>query len=120
MRINWKSLKSRIPPRVRLGKTIYEVVWVSDFKNPEVMGETRFNPPQIAIKNNLTDKNTVTTYIHEITHGVSEEEKLGLTENQVLGLENSLSYILKPDNIFTDKRKRNAKTKQKKHSRRIR
>ena len=53
MRINWKTLRNKIPPRIRIGKTIYEIVWVSEFKDPTQVGETRFGPFQIAIKTGL-------------------------------------------------------------------
>jgi hypothetical protein len=103
MRISWKQRRAEIPHRVQLGKRIYEIVWVADFADGKTLGETRFNPPQIALKTGESDKETVKTYLHEIMHGISHEEEANLTENQVLALECSLPYVLKLGNIFNSK-----------------
>lgn len=102
-RVNWKLLRQRIPARIQIAKRTYEIVWVDGFKDPSVLGETRFEPYQIALKTNENDKETVKTYLHEVAHAVSEEEQIGLTESQVQKLEKSLTYLLKPNNTFLEK-----------------
>lgn len=103
-RIKWKQLRNQIPSRVEIGSRWFEIIWIDEFKDGKTLGETRFDPPQIVLKTNETDKETVKTYLHEITHAVSDEEEVGLTENQVIGIERSLTYLLKPNNVFTEKK----------------
>jgi hypothetical protein len=64
------------------------------------VGETRFDRKQIAIKDKLSPKNTVITYLHEVAHGLSAEHDMQLTENQILALEKGLYYLLKDGNLF--------------------
>jgi hypothetical protein len=98
---NWKKLVKRIPNKVQLSrKGEYEIVWVESFKEDDVVGETRFDRKQIAIKDKMSAKNTVITYLHEVTHGLSAEHDIQLTENQVLAIEKGLYYLLKDGNIF--------------------
>ena len=98
---NWKKLVKRIPNKVQLSrKGEYEIVWVESFKEDDVVGETRFDRKQIAIKDKMSAKNTVITYLHEVTHGLSAEHNIQLTENQVLAIEKGLYYLLKDGNIF--------------------
>lgn len=102
-RINWADLRTKIPHFVQIGKTRYEIVWIESFKDPNVVGETRFAEKQIALKTGQSDKDTVKTYLHEVTHAVSHEESVNLTENQVIRIEKSLIYLLKPNNVFLEK-----------------
>lgn len=99
--VNWKNLVKKIPNKVQLSKRgEYEIVWVDSFKQPDVVGETRFDRKQIAIKDKLSPKNTVITYLHEVAHGLSAEHDMQLTENQILALEKGLYYLLKDGNLF--------------------
>lgn len=99
--VNWKSLMKKIPNKVQLSKRgEYEIVWVDSFKQDDVVGETRFDRKQIAIKKKMSPKNTVITYLHEVAHGVSAEHEIQLTENQILALEKGLYYLLKDGNLF--------------------
>lgn len=104
----WSDYRSRIPFKVHAGRGLYyEIVFVDGFDNPDILGETRYDKKQIALKTGLTDKQTVELYLHEITHLLSYSCDAGLTENQVLAFEKTYHYILKEDNIF--KRKTNGK-----------
>ena len=98
--INWTKLKRRIPSKVLIGNTIYEVLFIDEFKSPSILGETRLEDKQIVLKNGQTPKELVKTYIHECLHAVSEEFDVNLTEQQVLKLEEALSCILKDGNVF--------------------
>ena len=99
--VNWKSLMKKIPNKVQLSKRgEYEIVWVDSFKQDDVVGETRFDRKQIAIKKKMSPKNTVITYLHEVAHGLSAEHEVQLTENQILALEKGLYYLLKDGNLF--------------------
>ena len=101
MKVNWTTLRRRIPNRVQLKpKVFYEIVWVSkDDKAPNV-GETRPDNRQIVLELGHSDRETVHTYLHELAHAVSCEYELGLTESQVLTMEKSIYYLLKPENLF--------------------
>ena len=99
--VNWKKLMKKIPNKVQLSKKgEYEIVWVDSFKQDDVVGETRFDRKQIAIKDKMSPKNTVITYLHEVAHGLSAEHEIQLTENQILALEKGLYYLLKDGNLF--------------------
>lgn len=99
--VNWKKLAKKIPNKVQLSKKgEYEIVWVDSFKQDDVVGETRFDRKQIAIKDKMSPKNTVITYLHEVAHGLSAEHEIQLTENQILSLEKGLYYLLKDGNLF--------------------
>lgn len=65
-----------------------------------LVGETRFDTRQILIELGHSAKQTVITYIHELTHAFSGEYDLGLTETQVLKIENTIYYLLKHNNLF--------------------
>jgi uncharacterized protein YpuA (DUF1002 family) len=73
---------------------------VDSFVDESVLGETRFDPKQIVIKDGQAPKDKVHTYIHELLHAISEEYEVNLTENQVRALERALYYVLKSDNVF--------------------
>lgn len=98
--INWTKLKRRIPSKVLIGNTIYEVLFIDEFKSPSTLGETRLEDKQIILKNGQTPKELVKTYLHECLHAVSEEFEVGLTEQQILKMEEALSCILKDGNVF--------------------
>lgn len=104
---NWNDLAKRIPPRIRIGgRTYFEVCWVDDFADGQTLGETRFDPKQIVIKKNQSPKQTVLTYLHEVTHAASDHYGLGLTENQVLGIEASFMVLLLNGNLFILKKRK--------------
>lgn len=98
--INWNHLKKRIPSRVIIGNNSYEILFIDEFNNPSTLGETRLEDKQIVLKNGQTSKELVKTYLHECLHAISEEYDVGLTEQQILKLEDSLTFILKDGNIF--------------------
>jgi hypothetical protein len=101
--VNWKKLVKKIPNKVQLSKKgEYEIVWVDSFKEKDVVGETRFDRKQIAIKNKMSAKTTIITYLHEVAHGLSAEHEIQLTENQILSLEKGLYYLLKDGNLFKE------------------
>ena len=74
--------------RIKIGRHFWEIVTVKEL--PENDGETRFNsgalvPRQIALCE--TDEEMRYTLFHELIHAASFDERLGLNEKQVLGLE---------------------------------
>lgn len=100
-RVNWKKLVKCIPFSVQVHHNeFWEVVWVDDFPDGETIGECRYDQKQIAIKKNMSNKLSVITYLHECGHLFSDKTMANLTEAQILALENSFYYILKPNNIF--------------------
>lgn len=93
--IKYKSLAKNIPHRIKIGTTEYEVLYVDDFKDGATAGETRWDPPQIIIKNGMSAKETVHTAFHEFIHAVSAEYDVNLTESQVEALEQSFTVMKK-------------------------
>ena len=94
--MNWKRIRNNIPSHIQVSKKdTYEIVWVNDFKDEKVLGETRYDSNQIAIKLGLSDKETVLTLYHELYHAISGSYGINLTETQVILLEKSLHYFLK-------------------------
>lgn len=104
---NWDDLSKRIPHRIRVGgRTYFEIVWVDSFPNPQIVGETRFDPKQIALKTGQSQKEATLTYLHEILHAVSDHYDIGLTETQVQALEKALPVLLSDGNLFTPKKRK--------------
>lgn len=105
-RINWRKRVSQIPSKVQIApKIFYDVVWqkeITDTKGNHLYGLTDLTNRVITIKMDMTPRLTVETYIHEITHAVSEEFNLGLTENQVLKIEHAIPFLLKGNNLFKE------------------
>jgi hypothetical protein len=93
--IKYKSLKQNIPHRVKANGVEYEVLYVDDFKDGATLGETRFHPPQLVIKNNIGAKETVLTAYHEWLHILSEEYDINLTETQVTKMEKTFGDMKK-------------------------
>lgn len=71
------------------------MVYIDEFKDGETLGECRFNPNQIVIKNGQSDTETFKTFLHEVLHAVSIENKVGLTEKQTRALEDGLYRLLR-------------------------
>lgn len=99
--MNWKKKSKNIPARVQIApKVAYEIVWQKDLQDTKgnvIYGLTDLNTKTITIRMDMKPKLTVETYIHECFHAFSEEFNLGLTENQVLGMENMIPYL---DGLF--------------------
>ena len=89
MRINYKKFVRHIPTQIRVRSRVrYEVLFSDNIKNDgDVLGETRFEPKQIVLKNNQGNKELIHTLWHEFLHAVSEEYRVELTESQVRALE---------------------------------
>ena len=103
--VDWKKLKRHIPHRVQMNKnTYFEVLWVESFKDTNILGEMRLDHKQIVIKKGMSPKLTVTVFLHECCHAVSDLNNIKLTENQIQALESSFYYLLKPGNVFSDKK----------------
>lgn len=98
----WFDWFSRIPQTVQVSrKGKYEVLWTDLIREDHrTMGETRFSPNQIVLRNGQTYKEGVSTYLHELIHAVSNEYDVGLTETQVMKLEKAVYYMLKQGNVF--------------------
>lgn len=105
-RINWKKLVTLIPSKVQIApKVYYDVVWQKEIINStghHLYGVTDLTNKIITIKMGMPAKLTMETYFHECIHALSEEYKLGLTENQVLAMEHALPYVLKTDNLLKE------------------
>lgn len=101
--IKWERLLKQIPSSVQVAsKDTFEIVWTSEFPDPKVVGEMRLHAKQIVILVELTPKEAVHTYIHELIHAVSDTYGAGLTEAQVGILEKALYFVLKPNNVFKE------------------
>ena len=112
--MKWKSWFRRIPPSIKIGKSVYEVIWVDQFfRDSKQMGETRFDSQkQIVINSNQSMKESVLTYWHEVCHAISHEFGVDLTEKQVVSLEKSLPFILSTDKLFVESRSDNTRKRK--------
>jgi hypothetical protein len=86
-----------IPAWARItAKRSYQVMFTDEFLNDhQQLGECRFDPPQIVIKNGQSEREKFGTYAHEAIHAASEEYDIGLTETQVRKLEKALVNYLR-------------------------
>ena len=85
----------RIPARIKIkNKVIYEVVWVESFKDPDVLGECRFEARQIALKKGQSERETLKTVTHEILHAIEYERGIKLSHKSIYQLEDAIYYIL--------------------------
>lgn len=105
-RVNWKKKVTQIPSKVQIApKLFYDIVWQKELVNAsghKLCGLTDFTNKLITIQMDMPAKLTIETYLHEVTHAMSEEYELGLTENQVLKIEHALPYVLKKNNLFKE------------------
>lgn len=98
-----KKLLSLIPNHVRITKNVtYEVVWCDEFfKDGDQMGECWYEGKQIKINKNQSATEAFKTFIHEVFHAASFENKsLKLTETQVRALEDAMFRILKLNGLL--------------------
>ncbi len=105
MLIDWENLRKNIPTKVHLRRGVhYEIVWIDHDPSRNCVGETRYATRQIILELGHSAKETVHTYLHELAHAVSGEYEIGLTESQVIKVEQSFYYLLKENNIFKESR----------------
>lgn len=97
MKIDWKQLRANIPSKIKTKyKTSFDVLWqdnLVDSSGKYLYGITKFNPNQIIINTQQSDKEAVLTLFHEVIHAMDDSYEVGLTENNVMKLEKSFLYI---------------------------
>jgi Zn-dependent peptidase ImmA (M78 family) len=110
--INWKKYYKNIPSQIKIGKSVYQVLWINDFPGDiDQLGETRFqNTKQIIINTNQPIKEAVHTFFHEMLHALSFEYNADLTERQVRNLEKGLKDLI---NVSVNINGKSKKTKKK-------
>jgi hypothetical protein len=68
MKQNWQKAKKNIPTKVRTGiRKFFAILWadsLSDTKETKLYGLTQFDPRQIIISNDQSDKESVYTAWH--------------------------------------------------------
>lgn len=77
-------------------KDKFEVLWsdnLLDAGGVKLYGMTRFEPNQILLDKEQSDKDAVFTAWHEFLHGLDHSHEIKLTENQVVKLEKCFIYI---------------------------
>ena len=96
-----KKLLTYIRPKIRLHRDLsYEVVYVDEFSDPKVVGESRPSTFQIVLKNGQSNTELFKTYLHECLHAISDEHDIGLTEKQVGKLEEAIYRFLRLNNYL--------------------
>jgi hypothetical protein len=100
MKIDWKSLHSRIPKTFKIGRKTIKINWVESFPDKKQVGETDWNNLTIYLKTGETYKESVHTYFHECLHMFSDEFQIKLSEKQVQGLEKTLTFWITKGNII--------------------
>jgi Zn-dependent peptidase ImmA (M78 family) len=84
------------PSHIKIkNKCVYEIVHIDTFKDPEVLGECRFQERQIVIKKGQSERQELQTLIHEILHAVCEERGIGVAHKDIYKLEHALEYLLR-------------------------
>ena len=90
-----------LPSHIRVtSKVTYEVLFTDTFKDESVVGEMRKDARQIVIKNGQSNKELISTYIHEVLHVLSDENDVKLTESQVGKLELAIYRFLRLNGIL--------------------
>lgn len=85
----------KFPFRIRYEpRKAYGVNFVSGFINPKDVGSCDPNAKEIKIKLGMSDRETVSTLTHEVFHLQNFERELGLTEDQILGMELGFIKVL--------------------------
>lgn len=99
---NYKKLAASIPRTVQIGsKEIVTVGFASPVSTDEHLDGCWWPEENLIwIDQHIGDKDKVITYLHELLHAISDTHDVRLTEKQILALEKSLHYVLKPGNIF--------------------
>lgn len=97
MKQDWKKSKNNIPTKFRTGVRKYFIVlWadnLKDTKENKLYGLTQFEPKQIVISKDQSDKEAVFTAWHEFLHGIDHDHEIGLTESQVVMLERCYPFV---------------------------
>lgn len=97
MKINWQKLRNSIPNKIRTkARTAFDVLWQNDLRSnagQRWFGVTNFEPNQIIISSDQSDKEAVYTFFHEFLHAIDDSYEVGLTEKQVRKLEKALPYF---------------------------
>lgn len=102
MSVNWKKLVTLIPAKVEVRRKVSYEVLFGKFEDPERLGESRPSTKQIVIREGLSARTTVLTYLHELIHAASDATDANLTEAQVEKLESTLYFLLKEGNVFKE------------------
>ena len=94
----------KLPHKIKLSsKDAYSVVIVPRFDNKKDIGECDPNAKQIRlVLGETSDREVVSTLSHEALHQINFFYDLGLTENQILGLEKALIKLFKLNPTFTN------------------
>lgn len=87
-------MTEKLPFRIRYERRkSYGVSTVSKFHDPDDIGECDPNTKQIKLKAGLSEYQTVSTLTHEVLHLINFEKDLGITEDQVCGIEDGLIKV---------------------------
>lgn len=92
----------RIPHKIKLSsKDSYDVVIVPRFDNSDDLGRCDPNIKQIKLCiEKQSESQIVSTLTHEILHLINFSNDLGITENQILGLEKGIISAFKLNHTF--------------------
>lgn len=97
MKINWAKSKKNIPTKLRIAKRkFFDILWIDslfDTVGNKLFGKTDFEKNQIILNKDQSDKETVETVWHEFCHALDHDDEMGLTEAQVVKLEEAYPFI---------------------------
>ncbi len=97
--MNWKKLKNNIPSKLKTKSKVYfDILWqdnLTDKGGKRLFGLTQFDPNQIILDTQQSEKEAVHTAVHEAWHAFSDSYDIGLTEEQVRKLEKAFPYMHK-------------------------
>lgn len=85
----------KLPSHVKIkNKVVYEVVLVSEFKDPEVLGECRYDQKQIALKIGQSKRQLLKTFYHEVFHAICHERGIEIPHKSIYKLEDAIYYLI--------------------------
>lgn len=92
----------KLPHKIRLStKDHYKVVIVPRFDNEDDVGHCDYDNKEIRLLlEKQSEKEVVSTLLHECIHYIGDKFDLGLTETQVAGLEKGLVDLFRLNSTF--------------------
>lgn len=85
-----------LPSKVRItGKVSYEVIYCDDL-GKDTLAECRSAPlKQIALRNNLSNKELIKSFLHEVLHCIEFEYNISIPHKTIHDMEEGIYKILK-------------------------
>lgn len=114
----------KIPHKVKIKPGVfYEVVWVDKFDDPDQLGYCTADKRLIYIKKDLSEKESMTIFLHELLHALEFEYGLKIPHKLIYSLQDPLWFVFNanpaivPNLLGAAARKKPKAPRRKRHSR---